>query len=74
MNDPVLDHLMDIKTELAYQTAKLDVIDKVINGNGQPGLVQKVGNLENNKNWLWGMGTAVSAVAGMFEWLFHRKW
>ena len=48
-------------------------IDRTLNGNGQPGLVQKVEGLEASKNRVWGVGAAVTFIGGLVEYLFHRK-
>jgi hypothetical protein len=67
------DHIVELAAAVARIEAKLDVIDRGVNGNGQPGLKQKVEDLEASKNRVWGVGAAVTFFAGLAEWLLHRK-
>ena len=65
-------HLLDLVATVARMEAKLDAIDRGVNGNGMPGLKQKVEELEASKNRVWGVGAAVTFIGGIAEWLFHR--
>ena len=67
------DHVIALTAAVARIESKLDAIDKGVNGNGQPGLAQKVEELEASKNRAWGVGTAVAFLGGLAEWFFHRK-
>lgn len=69
----LLEHIMEIKVSIANSSARLTAIEKAVSGNGQPGLAQKVEDLQASKNWMWGLGTAVTFLAGIAEWLFHRR-
>ena len=44
-----------------------------VNGNGQPGLVQRVEGLETSRGWLWGLGAGITFLGGLAEWFLHRK-
>ena len=72
MENEIIQHLIDIKTEQASQGARLDLIERAVSGNGQPGLAQKVERLEAEKNWVRGIGSAVVFFWGTIEWYFHR--
>jgi len=67
------DHTVVIVTSIARIEAKLDAVVKSVNGNGMPGLVQKIDALEASKNRVWGMGAAMAFIIGLAEWFFHRK-
>jgi putative N-acetylmannosamine-6-phosphate epimerase len=58
---------------LGKLSADVETVKHAVMGNGQPGLVQRVDSLEANKNQLWGVGGAITFLAGVAEWFFHRK-
>ena len=68
MDNEIVNHLIDIKTNLASQDVRLEKIETAVLGNGQPGLAQKVESLEAHKNWLWGAGATISTLLGWIGW------
>jgi hypothetical protein len=70
LDDKVMLEIMETLGRIDTRTAMLE---RVLLGNGQPGLAQKVEALEGSRNLLWGMGSAVTFIGGLAEWLFHRK-
>ena len=67
------EHILELTAAVARIEAKLDAVDKGLNGNGMPGLKQKVEDLEASKNRVWGVGAALTFFAGLAEWLLHKK-
>ena len=67
------EHVIELIASVARIEAKLDAIDKGVNGNGMPGLKQKVEELEASKNRVWGVGSAIVFIGGVLEWFLHRK-
>lgn len=65
-------HLLEIKEYLGNISGRLDGIEKAVLGNGQPGLAQKVEELQAAKNWTWGGGAILAFLAGIAEYFFHR--
>lgn len=63
-----INKIMEILGRLDERTERTD---KEISGNGQPGLKQRVSDLEASKNRLWGFGSATLALGGAFEFLWH---
>jgi hypothetical protein len=66
------DHIIELTAAVSRIEAKVESIDRGVNGNGQPGLKQRVEDLEASKNRMWGMGTAGAFLLGVAEYLFHR--
>ena len=77
MDDPVVQHLIEIKAALATQGQKLDNVERAVLGNGQPGLAQKVEELEAHKNRANGALMVLTVVGtgiwGALEYLFHLR-
>lgn len=73
MSDSQQDYNIALAAAVARIEAKVDAIDRSVNGNGQPGLVQKIEELEASKNRIWGVGAALTFIGGVAEYLFHRK-
>jgi hypothetical protein len=71
MDNDVITHLIEIKSTLSAQDVKLDKLESAVLGNGQPGLMQKVEDLQSAKNWTWGAGSAITFLLGMLETLLH---
>jgi len=68
----ILEHLVELKSGQAALSARMVNVEKLVGGNGQPGLAQKVEDLEASRNRMWGIGAAVTFIGGIAEWLFHR--
>lgn len=69
--------LADMAILLGSLDAKVDLLVKLVAGNGMPGLVQKVEGLEAHKNRELGglavMGTIGSVLWGGIEYWFHYR-
>lgn len=52
--------------------ARLANIEKLVGGNGQPGLKQKVEDLEAANNRTKGAFAVIAFIGGVLEWLLHR--
>ena len=52
----------------------MEIIKNAVLGDGQPGLIQRVGELEGSRNKMWGFGSAVTFMLGILEWVLHRNW
>jgi hypothetical protein len=72
MDNEVGQHLLDIKETLGRVDGRLAGLEKAVLGDGQPGLAQKVEDLQAAKNWTWGGGAVLTFLAGLAEYLFHR--
>lgn len=72
MTDELLTHIIQIKERQASLFEKVENIEKAVGGNGQPGLMQKVEELQASKNRIWGAGTVLAVLAGAAEWFLHR--
>ena len=70
LSDEQVHKIVETLGRLDERTA---LIEKYILGNGQPGLAQKVEALEGSRNLLWGMGSAITLIGGLVEWIIHRK-
>jgi len=70
MDDQLLAAIMQTLGELKQS---VDTIEKEVTGNGQPGLRQRVEDLEASKNRLWGIGGAITFIGGIAEYFIHRK-
>lgn len=66
------DHIIELAAAVARIEAKLESIDKGVNGNGMPGLKQKVEDLEASKNRMWGAGALGTFLLGIAEYFYHR--
>jgi IS4 transposase len=64
----LIEKLLDQKiTELdARMTARVMHLQKLIEGNGKPGLLGRVENLENYKNWILGVSAAIGVLTAAF--------
>lgn len=72
--DPELvEHLMTLQSGQTALATKIDNIDRAVNGNGQPGLAQKVEELQASKNRMYGLGAAITFLSAVGEWLLHRR-
>ena len=69
----ILETLGRLAGEAAAANARADLIAKEVNGNGQPGIRQRVDDLEASKNRIWGALGAVSFLAGLVEFFLHHK-
>ena len=67
------DKILYIVETLGKLDTRTEMIERILLGNGQPGLAQKVEALEGSRNLLWGMGSAVTVLTGIFEYFWHRK-
>lgn len=72
----VLSHIIELKESVGRIEQKVDTAVRAIEGNGQPGLRQRVESLESDRSKMWGVGAAVTFVGGAFEFMAHRflKW
>jgi hypothetical protein len=61
----------DVMLVLGELKAKIENIEHVVIGNGQPGLQQRMGSLEASKNRLWGAGWLMGILWGVVEY-FHK--
>lgn len=68
----LLEHLGEIKASIAGNTAKMENIEKAVLGNGQPGLVQKVTELEKANAFNRGAAAVVMVAYGLFDQLKHH--
>lgn len=59
------ENLADIKVEVAAMKVVVDLINKGVNGNGQPGLMQRVGALEIWRSWMLGSLAAIGTIMGL---------
>lgn len=71
-NDTIFEHIMEIKSAQAETLAIVTVIAHDVNGNGQPGLKQKVEELQEWKSKQIGALAVFGALGGVLEYLFHR--
>jgi hypothetical protein len=66
-----------ILEKLGNIDGRLSGIEKAVTGNGQPGLAQKVADLEAYKNKQIGiltvLGALVTSAWGFLEYLFHYR-
>jgi hypothetical protein len=69
MTDQQAAEILETLGRLDERTSR---IDKAVNGNGQPGLAQKVEDLEASRNRLAGAGAVGAFLIGVAEWFFHR--
>ena len=53
--------------------SKTEALERAILGNGQPGLTQRVQDLEESRARMWGATAVLGTLAGIAEWFFHRK-
>lgn len=72
-NQDVLLHILELKGSLSRIEQKVDTAVKSIEGNGQPGLMQRVGSLEQDRAKVFGV---VAAASLAFEAVVHKlfKW
>lgn len=68
----ILDHLVEIKASVAANMEKTVNIEKAVLGNGQPGLVQKVTELEKANAFNRGAAAVVMVAYGLFDQLKHH--
>jgi hypothetical protein len=73
MDNDILTHLIDIKSTLSAQDARLETIESAVSGNGQPGLSQKVEALQSSQSWTRGAGAAIGFVLGALETILHLR-
>lgn len=66
-------HLLEIAKTLGELKKGQEIMQKALLGNGNPGLLQRVEDLETSRGRLWGVGGTLAALAGAAEWFFHRK-
>ena len=67
MNDfqqEVIDRLGRIEEQNKTQFKRIEAIEKAVNGNGQPGLLTRVANLELNWRWAKWLTGAIGAGVG----------
>lgn len=62
-------HLYQLLGEIK---ADLAAIKHEVAGNGQPGLRQRVEDLEASRNKVWGGLGVLTALGSVIEWLIHR--
>lgn len=64
----LIEKLLDQKiTELdARMTARVIHLQKLIEGNGRPGLLGRVESLETYKNWILGVTAGLTVLATVF--------
>ena len=73
-NGKILEHLIILNGQMSGVQASLRHILAAVDGNGQPGLQQKVASLEKTKNRLVGAWFAVTGLLGLVDWLWTRHW
>lgn len=71
MDTDILNHLIDIKSTLAAQDMQLEKLEYAVMGNGQPGLAQKVEELQSSNSWNRGVGTGIAFLLGTLETWLH---
>jgi len=67
MNDfqqEVIDRLGRIEEQNKTQFQRIEAIEKAVNGNGQPGLLTRVANLEMNWRWVKWLAGIIGAGVG----------
>lgn len=68
---------MDEQTEnkivekLGKMEGTLDIVKNAVLGNGQPGLSQKVEDLQKDRNILYGGGGLLMALSSILEYFHH---
>lgn len=62
--------IMEFLGRLDERTA---IMYKELLGGEQPGLKQRVENLEASRNRVWGGILTLTGLGGLVEWLIHRK-
>lgn len=70
--DGLKDKLTSVASTQAAHGEKLLNVERAVLGNGQPGLTQKVEDLQKSRNLLWGAGALGTTLLGVAEWFFHR--
>ena len=63
--------LLDIRDGQARLTAEVLNLKRAVEGNGQPGLVQRMESLENSRSRLRGAGTAATVLWSIITAWFH---
>jgi len=62
--------MVEIKTILSAQTKQLEAIIVSLNGNGQPGIKEKIGKLQSSVGRLWiSVGALATTAVGAFYYL-----
>ena len=69
----VIDRLGRIEEQNKTQFNRLEALEKSINGNGQPGLLTRVGNLEMNWRWVKWLAGIIGAGVGFLASLFIKN-
>ena len=60
----VIESLSRIEEQNKTQFKRIEAIEKAVNGNGQPGLLQRVANLETNWRWVKWLAGIIGAGIG----------
>ena len=60
----VIDRLGRIEEQNVTQFKRLEAMEKAIRGNGQPGLLSRVANLEMNWRWVKWLAGVIGAGVG----------
>lgn len=71
MDNEFFQHIIEIKESQARTETKVEAIEKELLGNGQPGIKQRVEELEGSKRHLYGIGAAITFLGTIFEYLVH---
>lgn len=74
MDSDIVGHLLEIKALQAAVATKVEAIEKAVDGNGQPGLKQRVEALEGSHNRTVGASAVLGALSGFVAHYlgFHR--
>ena len=76
-NDPILENLLELKESVGGINERLDRLHAAIDGNGQPGLQQRVQSLEQARSKLTGIAFGIGAVwtglITLIEYLFQHR-
>ena len=69
----VIESLSRIEEQNKTQFKRIEAIEKSVNGNGQPGLLTRVANLEMNWRWVKYLAGVIGAAAGYIAAFFTKN-
>lgn len=70
MTDEQLGKILETLGRLDERTA---IMYRELLGGEQPGIKQRVEDLEASRNRMWGAVGAATGLGGLVEWFIHRK-
>jgi hypothetical protein len=71
MDRETSDHIIQIKESQARSEADMYAIKRELLGNGQPGIKQRVEQLEADRSKFYGMVAGMTFLGGIFQWIIH---